>query len=50
MTRIIIITKTIEVLIRVIGPYFFCRGYVNRYKYMTKIIIITNARELLIHV
>ena len=29
MTRIIIITKTIEVLIRVIGPYFFCRGYVN---------------------
>ena len=87
MTRIIIITKTIEVLIRVIGPYFFCRGYVNEgdininydnhnnnhkddrsplsrdrtiflfsrgyegdIKYMTKIIIITNARELLIHV
>ena len=29
MTRIIIITKTIRVLICVIGPYFFCRGYVN---------------------
>ena len=29
MTRIILIIKTLEVLIHVIGPYFFCRGYVN---------------------
>ena len=43
MTRIIIITKTIEVLIRVIGPYFFCRGYVNEGNIiMTKIIISQN--------
>ena len=51
MTRIIIIIKTIEVLIRVIGPYFLCRGYVNEGNIiMTKIIIITKAREILIHV
>ena len=51
MTTIIIITKTIEVLIRVIGPYFFFRGYVNEGDIiMTKIIIITKTREVLIHV
>ena len=44
MTRIIIITKTIEVLIRVIGQYSFWLDF------MTRIIIITKTIEVLIRV
>ena len=52
MTKIIIITKTIEVLIRVIGPYYLVVVHVNEYDNtvcLARIIIIVKTIEVLIH-